>query len=215
MLKAMKKNEIMHFSPNMLKTFELCPKKFFFRYIKNINMPVNDDIYEFGKNIHALASYYLRKEYIEKMEKSLSEKENEVWQYLKNSKYFGFKVVNTEYNLSFRLGDYFFGGRLDALVKNGENYYILDYKTGTAPKNAKYDFQTMVYILAVKEFFQTDKITFVYLDLKHKEEISVNYTKELDKEYRLKLNSIISKIEATDIYPKKQNCTCEYSLICY
>ena len=57
------------FSPNMLKTYELCPKKFYLKYVKNISMPVNDDIFEFGKNIHALASYYLRGEYIDKMEK--------------------------------------------------------------------------------------------------------------------------------------------------
>ena len=53
-------------SPNMLKTYELCPRKFFLRYVKNISMPVNDDIFEFGKHIHALASYYLRGENIDK-----------------------------------------------------------------------------------------------------------------------------------------------------
>ena len=30
------------FSPNMLKTYETCPKKFHFKYIKSLNMPVND-----------------------------------------------------------------------------------------------------------------------------------------------------------------------------
>ena len=40
------------FSPNMLKTFEQCPKRFEFKYIKNISMPVNDEIFEKGKNIH-------------------------------------------------------------------------------------------------------------------------------------------------------------------
>ena len=59
------------YSPNMLKTFALCPKKFYFRYVKNINMPINDEIFELGKNIHAMASYYLKKENIDKMEKSL------------------------------------------------------------------------------------------------------------------------------------------------
>ena len=54
----------------MLKTYELCPKKFYLKYIKGINMPVNDDMFEFGKNIHALASYYLRGENLENMEAS-------------------------------------------------------------------------------------------------------------------------------------------------
>ena len=122
------------YSPNMLKTYELCPKKFYLKYIENISMPVNDDIFEFGKNIHALASYYLKKENIDKMEKSLSHNEAEIWQYLKSCKYFSYDVINTEYSLSFKLNNVFCGGRLDALVKDKEYYYILDYKTGSAPK---------------------------------------------------------------------------------
>ena len=66
------------FSPNMLKTYLLCPKKFYFKYVKNISMPVNDEIFELGKNIHAIASYYLKKQNIDKMEKSLSDREKNI-----------------------------------------------------------------------------------------------------------------------------------------
>ena len=191
-------------------------------------MPVNDEIFEFGKNIHALASYYLRKENIDKMEKSLSPKEFEVWNYLKGSKYFGYEVVNTEYNLAVRIGKHFFGGRLDALVKDGEKYYILDYKTGSAPKNPKYDYQTMIYILCVKEFFKTNNITFVYLDLKHREEVKIEYTPDLEDDYTKRLLDISNKIDNYESAPKKAECSttkpqniypysypCEYSIICY
>ena len=202
-------------SPNMLKTFEACPKKFYLRYVKNISMPVNDDIFEFGKNIHALASYYLRKENIDQMEKALSPREAEVWKYLKGIKYFGFEVVNTEYNLAVKVGDCFFGGRLDALVKDGENYYILDYKTGAIPKNPKYDFQTIIYLLAVKEFFKTENVTFVYLDLKNRDEVKIRLTPELEAEYKEKLIKTSKKIAGEDFPGEKNNCKCEYSLICY
>ena len=57
----------------MLKTFELCPKKFYLRFIKNINMPANDEIFELGKNIHAIASYYLKNEFIDEIESSIGE----------------------------------------------------------------------------------------------------------------------------------------------
>lgn len=203
------------FSPNMLKTFELCPKKYYFRYIKNINMPVNDDIFELGKNIHALASYYLRKENIHKMEHSLNERERNIWEYLKKVEYFGFETVNTEYNLSVKIGEYFFGGRLDALVKNEDTYYILDYKTGSAPKNAQYDFQTMIYLLAVKTFFRTNNVVFVYLDLKNKTEEKIILTPELVNEYTEKLNSIIKKINSEEFSTNKKDCKCEYNIICY
>ena len=141
----------------MLKTYEKCPEKYYFRYIKNLQMPVNDDMFTMGKNIHALASYYLKGENIDNMEKSLTAEESDLWNYLRNIEYFKYTTVNTEYNLSVKLGNNFFGGRLDALVKNDDRYYILDYKTGSAPKNAEYDFQTIIYLLAVKEFFKTNK----------------------------------------------------------
>ncbi len=214
------------FSPNMLKTFRECPRKFDFRYLQNIQMPVNDDIFEFGKNIHALASYYLKKEFIDKMEKSLTAKEFEVWLYLKSCKYFAYDVINTEYNLSVRIGNHFFGGRLDALVKNENKYYILDYKTGTAPKNAKYDYQTMIYILAVSEFFKTNNITFVYLDLKNRTETNIEFNEVLGQEYKTNLLKISEEIENYESAPKKIECknletnpknifSCEYLTICY
>lgn len=202
-------------SPNMLKTYELCPRKFYLRYVKNISMPVNDDIFEFGKNIHALASYYLRGENIDKMELSLSEREAAVWNYLKGIKYFGYEVVNTEYNLSLKLGDAFFGGRLDALVKEDDTYYILDYKTGSAPKNAKFDYQTMIYLLAVSKFFKTDKVKFIYIDLKNKEELAVEYSTELGEEYQKRLINAAAKINSDEIPPKKTECKCEYKAVCF
>ena len=207
-------------SPNMLKTFETCPKKFEFKYVKNLSMPVDDDIFETGKNIHALASYYLKKENIDVMEKVLSEKEELLWTYLKNIKYFSYECVNTEYNLSVKIGNNFFGGRLDALMKNNQNnkehYYILDYKTGLVPKDAKYDYQTIIYMLAVKEFFKTANITFVYIDLKNKSETEINLTNELVQIYETKLREIAKKIEKRDNFNKNnENCPCEYKIICY
>ena len=204
------------FSPNMLNTFNKCPKKYFFRYIKNFSMPVNEDIYTLGKNIHALASYYLKGENIENMEKALSSKEYEVWQYLKNIEYFKYPFINSEYNLSVKIGANFFGGRLDALVKNEDTYYILDYKTGSAPKNAMYNFQTMIYLLSVSSFFETDNVVFVYIDLKNKCEVKINLSSELISEYKTKLSDIASKIEKCDYTALKNDCnTCEYGKICY
>ena len=203
------------YSPNMLKTFEQCPKKYHFRYVKNISMPVDDEIFELGKNIHAMASYYLRKEYIDKMELALNERERILWKYLKGIKYFSYSCVNTEYNLSVKIGDYFFGGRLDALVKKEDTYYILDYKTGSAPKNANYDFQTMIYLLAVRAYFNTENVVFVYLDLKNKTEVKIELTADLVQEYEKKLLETVEKIKTDDFTKNKTGCKCEYNIICY
>ena len=203
-------------SPNMLKTFVQCRKKYFLKYEKNISMPVNNEIFESGKNIHALASYYLKKENIDKMEPLLDEKETALWNYLKNIKYMSFETVNTEYVLSVKIGDNFFGGRIDALVKNEDKYYILDYKTGSAPKDPKYDFQTIIYLLSARAFFKTDNISFIYLDLKNKSEVKIDLTKDLAAEYENRLQEISKELKKGDFKPSKKGCdNCEYRIICY
>ncbi|MDD3436239.1 MAG: PD-(D/E)XK nuclease family protein [Candidatus Gastranaerophilales bacterium] len=108
-----------NFSPNMLKTFDECQKKFFFKYIQKLSVPQPSEIFEKGKKIHALANYYLSGENIEKLEEVLTPDEKITWDSLKSSKYFQLNVVNTEYNLSCKIGKYWVGGRLDALVAEG------------------------------------------------------------------------------------------------
>ena len=204
------------FSPNMLKTFDKCPKKYCFKYLKGLSMPVNEDMFTRGKYIHALASYYLKGENIDRMEKSLNQKDAEIWNYLKNTEYFKFECVNTEYNLSVKIGDVFYGGRLDALVKNDDTYYILDYKTGSAPKNAETDFQTIIYLLAVRGFFKTDNVVFVYIDLKNKKDVKIELNSDLIKKYEGKLISVQNEIERKNYHASKKDCkSCEYGKICY
>ena len=63
------------FSPNMLKTYEKCPKKFYFRYIEGINVPLSFLPFEKGKKIHALANYFLQEINISRIETALTEEE--------------------------------------------------------------------------------------------------------------------------------------------
>ena len=114
------------FSPNMLKTFASCPQKYYFKYILKISMPQKSSLYEKGKKVHALANYYLRGDNIDKFEKTLNSEELQIWQTLKNNEFFKKTYVASEYNLSCKTGDYWIGGRLDALMKN-EN--IVSYKS--------------------------------------------------------------------------------------
>ena len=211
-------------SPNMLKTFEHCPKKYYFRYVQNVAMPVDNSIFELGKNIHAMASYYLSKQNIYKMENSLTERETLIWNYLKSTEYFSYELIKTEYNLTFKLGDFFFGGRLDALVKSNETYYILDYKTGSVPIDVKYDYQTIVYLLAVSIYFKTNNVKFVYIDLKKRENVEILLTQDLKAEYKNKLSEIAKSINENLYNPicnsynkieHKKCLSCEFNKVCY
>lgn len=210
---------MINFSPNMLKTFKTCPKKYFYKYVENISMPQPASFFEKGKKIHALANYYLRGADITNMLNELTDDEKLIWQRLLANEFFQKTYVNSEYNLSAKIGDYWVGGRLDALMKDGENYYILDYKTGTIPQNPEYDFQTMVYLLcADKKIKNYASLTFVYIDLRNDKNCEIKFTSEFKTKYENYITAICSQIENAQFFQgieHSKSCNfCEYKKIC-
>ena len=203
----------------MIKIYKECPQKYAYIYVDNINLPQNKYFYEKGKNIHAMANYFLKGYKTEKLEKALTDEEINIWNYLKNIKYFNYEVINSEYQLSSKIENYWIGGRLDALVKNDENYYILDYKTGSIPQNPEYDYQTMIYLLCADKLIKNyNSLNFVYLDLKNQEEKFIKFSNVLKNEYINMLKKVLDEINSLqNIQPKmlKNNkCICDYYCIC-
>lgn len=200
-----------NFSPNMLKTYQTCQQKYWFKYVQKISVPQKTSYFEKGKKVHALANYYLRGDDISKLETALNTDEHIVWENLKQNEFFQKSYVNSEYNLSCKVGEYWIGGRLDALVKDENFYYILDYKTGQIPKNPEYDYQTMVYLLCASKKFGKN-IKFVYIDLKNNQ----NYVIDFDKDYEKPILEICDKIKnAQPIVEHSKKCDfCEYRKIC-
>lgn len=214
-----------NYSPNMLKTFKSCPLKYKFKYIDRISLPQKASFFEKGKKVHALANYYLKGDDISKFEPTLNENEKIAWKHLKSNEFFSYKYVNSEYNLSCKIGDYWIGGRLDAIVKKHKNesetYYILDYKTGSIPQNPEYDYQTMVYLLCLSSapfITPQDEIKFVYIDLKNNQNCVIDFTQEKKVEYEKAITTICSNIEniqiPEDIEHQKMCDFCEYKKIC-
>lgn len=214
-----------NYSPNMLKTFKSCPLKYKFKYIDRISLPQKASFFEKGKKVHALANYYLKGDDISKFEPTLNENEKIAWNNLKSNEFFSYKYVNSEYNLSCKIGDYWIGGRLDAIVKKHKNesetYYILDYKTGSIPKNPEYDYQTMVYLLCLSSapfITPQDEIKFVYIDLKNNQNCVIDFTQEKKVEYEKAITTICSNIENIQIPEDIEHQTmcdfCEYKKIC-
>lgn len=211
------------YSPNMLKTFDECQQKFFFKYVEKLSLPQRASIFEKGKKIHALANYYLRGFDILKMEKTLTESEKTAWESLKNNPYFKMTPVQTEYNLSCKIKNYWVGGRLDALMSEEKNYSILDYKTGQIPQNAEWDFQTIVYLLSADKLLKNkdgyESLKFVYLGLKNNELKEIVFSDELKNRYEEKISETCDKINSainSNSYDKNpERCKfCEYNKIC-
>lgn len=206
-----------NFSPNMLKTYQTCPKKFYYKYCENISVPVFASIFEKGKKIHALANYYLQNINISRIETALTDEERRIWQSLLENPFFQKECFKSEYQLSCKIGNYWVGGRLDAIVRDGEDYYILDYKTGSVPKNPEYDYQTMVYLLALDKFLgKYDSLSFVYINLKDKRNHVIKFDDTMKLKYETLINDICEEINSEVLYQcDKYNCSrCEYSKIC-
>lgn len=205
------------FSPNMIKTYQACPKKYYFQYVENINMPKSLLPFEKGKKVHALANYYLQKIKIDRIESALNDSEREVWELLKENPFYNMDYLKSEFMLSIKLSDFWLGGRLDAIVHKENDYYILDYKTGSIPKNPEYDPQTMIYLLCADRYIKNyDSLSFVYIDLKNKQNYVIKFNEQLKEKYEKELINICSLIDSDSLYAcNKNSCKyCEYGKIC-
>lgn len=207
------------FSPNMLKTFETCPKKYYFKYIEKISVPQKSNLFEKGKKVHALANYYLRGDDISKMEKALNSEELKLWEILKQNEFFNKKYIASEYNISSRIENFWIGGRLDALMQDEQNYYILDYKTGTIPQNPETDFQTIIYLTSTDKMLSNKKnLYFVYIDLKNNQNQIIEFTQQTKENYKnflIKKCNMILNTKNFEEKKNRKNCTfCEYNKMC-
>lgn len=201
----------------MIKTYLTCPKKCYYQYVENVSMPKSSLPFEKGKKIHALANYYLQNIKIDRIETALTGAELEIWELLKQNPFYNMDYLKSEFTLMLKLSDYWLGGRLDALVNNGDNYYILDYKTGTIPKDPEYDPQTMIYLLCADKYLKNYKtLSFVYIDLKNKQNYVIEFNEDLKAKYREKLLQICNKISADSLYccDNKSCKYCEFNKIC-
>ncbi|MBR3889044.1 PD-(D/E)XK nuclease family protein [bacterium] len=209
-------NEFSVISPAMFNLFKECELKFYYQYVEQINYPTLDENYVEGKNIHNLASYVLKGNSVEKYEAQLSDNELKYWSNLKKSKYFSYELVGVEKSLMMKIDEFWVGGRLDAIVKNGSDYFVLDYKTGGVNSDKTYDYQTMVYLLLCDEVFKDrDSLTFVYIDLKNDKEVKVLFNDELKKEYFERILSACNGMKNVTL--NKTVCTdvnCQYSKLC-
>jgi CRISPR/Cas system-associated exonuclease Cas4 (RecB family) len=207
-----------NFSPNMLKTYQSCPKKFYYRYVDGVNVPMSATPFEKGKKIHALANYFLQGVNISRIETALTDSEREVWKTLLANPFFQKDYFKSEYQLSCKIGEFWVGGRLDAVVTTGDEFYILDYKTGSIPKNPEYDYQTMVYLLALDRFLKGkySSLSFVYINLKDKQNHVIQFIPTLKFEYEKRIIDICTQINNDTIYQINANsCSrCEYAKIC-
>ena len=104
------------------------------------------------------------------------------------------------------------------LDKNGNEYYILDYKTGSVPQNPEFDYQTIVYLLSADKFLKdATSLTFVYIDLKNNINHKIQLSQELKEKYENQIEKTCNTINKTVEFNRvEKNCQyCEYKKFCY
>lgn len=206
----------MIYSPQMLNTFQECSVKYYYRFVKNIIAPTLDSKFLVGKNIHALASYYLKAQDISMYE--LNDNEVMMWNNLKGCKYFSYSTKMVESTVACNVSGNWIGGRLDALVEKDKDYYILDYKTGEIPNNPKYNYQTIVYLMSCDKLISDYKsLNFVYLNVRTGEEEIITFSDTLKQDYEDKLTNIINDIAKLSVPTPHKNklcLRCSYAKMC-
>jgi len=205
------------FTPNMLNIYCDCAYKYYLNYVRDVKIPQNDIPFMVGKNVHALASYYLKGEDISKYD--LPPKEAHLWNNLMKIEYMRMKPVKVEQSILVKVADNWVGGRVDAVVvDNQNNYYILDYKTGNIPQDYKYAFQTMIYSLGCNSLFDDiNTLKFVYINVRDVETKEVLFTESLKSEYETRISDVISSIKKDSFSVRKhsEKCnTCQYQKVC-
>ena len=105
------------------------------------------------------------------------------------------------------------------MVKDNINFYILDYKTGSIPKNPEYDFQTIVYLLCLKKLLKTSfVISFVYIDLRNNKNHIITLNDDKIEEYEqfvIKICDEITHYNPSENIEYSKKCDfCEYKKIC-
>lgn len=183
------------FSHGELKTLEQCQFKHKLIYVDGLFLPDYDEKAQTGNDVHTLIYRYLSGIDVSKYELTKSEE----WQNFLN-----FGITSTylkEFTFNVRvMPDAILSGRVDAVLKNDENYIIADWKTGKFFDPTE-DLQTLCYLYGMFNYLkhtETNKPKFENLSMKYfflaeNKEVCVNLTGKKYLEYEKRIKDIISK----------------------
>mgnify|MGYP001574477051 FL=1 len=237
--------KIERLSYSQIDAFKACPLKYKFRYLSQIPPPPIA-VLNFGSSIHnTLRDFYaqiqadpslLKKDLIpllkEIYEQNWIGAGYETRQMQENQKRAGFLMLEKYYmheksdfiipeflerQFMLEIGDLKLSGRIDRIDKLPDGTYeVIDYKTGSANKDAKNDLQMTVYALACKEVFKipVSKLTFYFLD--ELEKVSTTRSEKALAEGKEQILKYADEISVSDFSPTPGfHCGfCEFRLIC-
>ncbi|MFH0702395.1 MAG: PD-(D/E)XK nuclease family protein [bacterium] len=220
------------FISDQFNIWEKCKKRYYFKYIKELNLPEPEADYKYGKSVHALINYYLRGFKTDHLLKNADEKIKNTWDIIKNHPILANKVIATEWTFNSKINNtkYWLNGRIDAVFYDEEQnkYIIADWKTGeNIPKNPEYSYQCMIYLYSFFNSYKDlklncdlnqDNLIFQYVKISDYVEVfSIPFSEQKEKEYEEILINNIYNMENSSVFPETNPCSvknCQYKCLC-
>lgn len=231
-------------SPQSLKAFLECKRKFFYRYIKKITEPQSSDLND-GAILHSILAKVIKPNAVFNDKESLKEAiQKEIDLYTKDNieliykkplwidmldgfinrqiEHFnkGWVVKSCEFSVSGNIEGLKFSGRVDRLDKKDDFYLIIDYKSGSIAKaNLKdseklEDFQMSIY----SKLLDLPNMDFMFIEiLSDGKETYLDSVQDKEDKLIEHINYIKSlKSFKTEQTQDLQKCRfCPYQLLCH
>jgi hypothetical protein len=219
------------FNHDKFNTWKKCQKRYFFKYIKDLNWPEKTEDYKLGTSIHRLMDYHLRGLKVDNLLNNADEDIKAVWNNIKSHEILNNKVIATEWGFNCRIGksDYWINGRIDAVFydQSIKKYIIADWKTGIIPKKPEDSFQHVIYLYAffmchkdLRLNISPDELMFQYIKVSGAiETVSIEFSQEKLNQYERMLLEKTGEIVIASDYARCDNCeksmsNCQYKYLC-
>ena len=214
----------------MLKDWQTCKNKYYYKYVKKIYIPQNEANFELGRNVHALISYKLNGYDVKIVEKNASEEVLEHYHSILKHPLLKQEYFLSEWGFNSLIGNTgdIFAGRIDAVFYDREknHYTIADWKTGMKiPNNPLLERQSQIYLYSffnAKEDLginiKPENVSFTFVQTPSLNESSIDFSEDLYFKFEKDFIQTIQKIKNykfTKEFDEKHNCKfCEYKFIC-
>jgi len=219
------------FNHDRFNTWKKCPRRYYYKYVRELNWPELSDDYKLGVSIHRLMDYYLRGLNIDNLVKNADQDVQEVWNNIKDYDLLKTEVIATEWGFNCRIGktNYWLNGRIDAIFYDKESgkYIIADWKPGFIPKNPEENFQHIIYLYAfykchkdLKLDIKPENLMFQYIKISNQiDTISIEFSQDKIDQYENILINKLNEIESAKDFIKSENCekilrNCQYRYLC-
>ena len=218
------------YTNSMLKDWQTCSNKYFFKYVRKIIIPKKEEYFELGKKVHALINYHLNG--FDNSILTTGANQDIITHYESILSHPVLKLIpfKTEWGFNVRIKDSknMFIGRIDAIFfdKKNKKYTIVDWKTGMKiPQNPILEPQAQIYLYA---FYKSQKdleiqikpedITFTFIQTPTLNETSVHFSQELLEKFEhnfLKEIKEIERVSFKNLSINEKKCDfCEYRFMC-